>query len=376
MLDLELSTSLRSDGRVRAERGALRKLGGWLQEILPAPRKVVLVSDRNVAPFCLDAAEESLAQAGFHTHAILVPPGEESKSLKTLGNVWDRMLASGVDRDSVVIALGGGVVGDLAGFAAATLLRGIELVQVPTSLVGQIDSAIGGKNGLNRPLGKNLVGTFHQPRLVVIDPDLLSTLPERDFRSGLAEMIKYGYLRGPTILDKLRAAGDLEGLRSKPELIDELVARCVTIKVEIVRKDERESGERALLNFGHTVGHALEAADEYKSLLHGEAVAIGMVAASFLSVDLGYAPATLPAELSEILERYGLPLTTPLPPDRVLPYLSADKKRRAGKSRWVLVARAGEARLVEDPPATHVRRALEAIHSEPAKDSTSDGVAA
>jgi len=376
MLDLKLATSHKHECRVRGARGALRRLGPWLAELLPTPRKVAVVSDRNVAPFCLEIAEESLAQSGFSTHAILVPPGEESKSLKTLGNVWDRMLSFGIERESVVVALGGGVVGDLAGFAAATLLRGVPLVQVPTSLVGQVDSAIGGKNGLNRPLGKNLVGAFHQPRLVVIDPDLLATLPEREFRSGLAEVIKYGFLRDPKILEMLRTLHDLESLRGKPEAVDELVARCVAIKIEFVKKDERETGDRALLNFGHTTGHALEAADGYENLLHGEAVAIGMVAAAFLAVDLGYAPATLPAEVSELLERYGLPLSTRLAPEAVLPFLGIDKKRRGGKSRWVLVARPGEARIVEEPPALHVRRALEAIHARGDGGATRDDAAA
>jgi 3-dehydroquinate synthase len=363
MVDLKVPTSQKSSCRVRVERGSLKQLGAALDEIVPAPRRVAVVTDRNVAPFCLEAAEESLAQAGFTTHAILVPPGEESKSLKTLGNVWDRVLAFGVDRDSVVLALGGGVVGDLAGFAAATLLRGVTLVQVPTSLVAQVDSAIGGKNGLNRPLGKNLVGSFHQPRLVLVDPELLSTLPEREFRSGLAEVIKYGWLRDAKILDRLRELGDLEKLRSNPAAIDELVSRCVEIKVDFVKKDERETGDRMLLNFGHTTGHALEAADGHQNLLHGEAVAIGMVAAAFLAVDLGYAPATLPAEISELLERFGLPFTTPRSPDEVMPWMNVDKKRRHGKSRWVVVSSPGEARIVEDPPPLHVRRALEAIHA-------------
>jgi 3-dehydroquinate synthase len=376
MLDLRLATSHKSDCHFHVKRGSLRELGARLHELLPAPRKAVVLTDRNVAPFHLEAAEQSLASSGFGTHAILVPPGEESKSLKTLGNVWDRMLAFGVERESVLVALGGGVVGDLGGFAAATLLRGMAHVQLPTSLVGQVDSAIGGKNGLNRPLGKNLAGTFHQPRLVLIDPDLLATLPEREFRSGLAEVIKYGFLRDAEILEKLRALGDLETLRAGPEAIDELVERCVQIKVDFVKKDEREGGERTLLNFGHTTGHALEAADEYRNLLHGEAVAIGMVAAAFLAVDLGFAPATLPAEISELLERYGLPLSTALSPERILPWLGVDKKRRAGKDRWVLVARPGEARIVEEPPIAHVRRALEAIHVRPADGEKSDDAAA
>ncbi|MBL8840120.1 MAG: 3-dehydroquinate synthase [Planctomycetes bacterium] len=365
MLDRSLKTQHAAACRLRGERGALAHLGTWLAELLPPPRKVALVTDRNVAPFWLKAAETALKKAGYATHSLQVPSGEESKSLKILGNVWDRVLTFGVDRSSVLVALGGGVVGDLCGFAAATLLRGLPLVQVPTSLVGQVDAAIGGKTGINRPLGKNLVGAFHQPHLVVIDPDLLSTLPEREFRSGLAEVMKYGWLCAPDLLAQLREANDLEGLRGRPELVDAIVRRCAELKIDLVEKDEREAGERALLNFGHTTGHALEAADGYRNLLHGEAVAIGMVAASFLAVDLGVAAATLPAEVSELLERYGLPVATPFTPADLLPYLGHDKKRAAGKSRWVLVERAGSACIVEEPAAASVERALVAIHREP-----------
>ena len=365
MLDRSLKTQHAAACRLRGERGALAEVGHWLAELLPPPRKVALVTDRNVAPFWLKATEAALKKAGYTTHPLLVPPGEESKSLKIRGNVWDRLLSFGVDRSSVLVALGGGVVGDLCGFAAATLLRGLPLVQVPTSLVGQVDAAIGGKTGINRPLGKNLVGAFHQPRLVVIDPDLLATLPEREYRSGLAEVMKYGWLCAPDLLAQLREAGDLEGLRARPELVDAIVRRCAELKIDLVQKDERETGERALLNFGHTTGHALEAADGYQNLLHGEAVAIGMVAAAFLAVDLGVAAATLPAEISELLERYGLPIATAFTPADLLPYLGHDKKRAAGKSRWVLVERAGAACIVEEPAAASVERALHAIHREP-----------
>ncbi len=362
MLDRTLATSHETRCRIRARRGALAELGGWLAELLPPPRKVALVSDRNVAPFCLKAAEAALRKSGFETHSILVPAGEESKSLKILGNVWDRVLTFGVDRSSVIVALGGGVVGDLVGFAAATLLRGLPVVQVPTSLVGQVDASIGGKNGINRPAGKNLVGSFHPPALIVLDPDLLATLPEREYRSGLAEVIKYGFLRSPELLTQLREAGDLETLRNRPEMIDAIVRRCAELKADLVERDQRESGERMLLNFGHTTGHALEAADGFQGLLHGEAVAVGMVAAAFLAVDLGVADPTLPAEISELLERYGLPVTTRFTPDELLPFLAHDKKRIAGKNRWVVVARAGSASIVDDPPAVSVERALRAIH--------------
>jgi 3-dehydroquinate synthase len=371
MADFSFATTLRAESRLHVGRGELARLGARLAEVMPPARHVAIVTDRNVAPFWLERVTAILLESGYQCTPILVPAGEESKSLRILGNLWDRLLASGVDRAGVVVALGGGVVGDLAGFAAATLLRGTTLVQVATSLLAQVDAAIGGKNGIDRPLGKNLVGTFHQPRLVVIDPDLLATLPERELRSGLGEVIKYGFLRDPKILEGLRRAGDLEGLKAKPELIDDLVLRCVKIKVEIVARDERESGERALLNFGHTIGHALEGADGHASLLHGEAVAIGMVAAAFLAVDLGAAAPTLPAEITELLERFGLPVTTTLKPERLLPFLGRDKKRKSGKARWVLVEAAGRACLVEDPPAASVERALKAVHREAEGDAAS-----
>lgn len=357
-----MATSHATRSRVRGQRGALAELGNWLAELLPPPRKVAIVTDRNVAPFCLKAAESALKKAGFATHALLIPPGEASKSLKILGNVWDRVLTAGAERGSVVVALGGGVVGDLAGLAAATLLRGLPFVQVPTSLVGQVDSAIGGKNGVNRPTGKNLVGTFHPPALVVIDPDLLATLPEREYRSGLAEVIKYGFLKAPELLDQLRAIGDYEALRSRPEVVDAIVTRCALIKAEIVERDLTESGERLLLNFGHTTGHAIEAADSFQSLLHGEAVGVGMIAAAFLGVDLGASDATLPAEVSELLERYGLPVATRFAPEELLPFVGRDKKKKAGKSRWIVVQRAGSACVVEDPPSESVLRAMQAVH--------------
>lgn len=349
--------------RIRGQRGALAQLGAWLAELLPPPRKVALIADRNVAPFALKPAEAALKKAGFTVQSLQVPAGEESKSLRILGNVWDRVLTGGIDRGSVVVALGGGVVGDLAGFAAATLLRGLPFVQVPTSLVGQVDSAIGGKNGINRPAGKNLVGSFHPPSLVVIDPDLLATLPEREYRSGLAEVIKYGFLRAPELLDELRGVGDIETLRNRAELVDAIVTRCAMLKADLVERDLHEAGERVLLNFGHTTGHALEAADGFGSLLHGEAVAVGMVAAAFLGVAVGVSEPTLPAEISELLERFGLPVATRFAPADLLPFVGRDKKQRAGKSRWVIVQRPGSACVVEDPPANCVEQALAAVYA-------------
>jgi 3-dehydroquinate synthase len=356
--------------RIRGQRGALALLGAWVAEVLPPPRRVALLADRNVAPFCLKPAESALKKAGFAVQSLLLPAGEETKSLRILGNVWDRVLTGGIDRGSVVVALGGGVIGDLAGFAAATLLRGLPFVQVPTSLVGQVDSSIGGKNGINRPAGKNLVGSFHSPTLVVIDPDLLATLPEREYRSGLAEVIKYGLLHAPDLLEQLRSAGDFESLRGRAELVDSVVTRCALEKAALVERDLTENKDRVLLNFGHTTGHAIEAADGFRSLLHGEAVGVGMVAAAFLGVALGISEATLPGEVSELLERFGLPVTTRFAPAELLPFIGRDKKKRDGKSRWVIVQRPGSACVVEDPPANCVEQALGAVH-QPGRDAGS-----
>jgi len=361
MAEILLATEHHSESCVRIEPGIHLRIGEMLHEFFPAPRKVVLLSDRNVAPLWAGPVEESLAQAGYELKDVLIPPGEEAKSLTMLGTLWDRCLDFGLDRSSVLVALGGGVVGDLGGFAAATLQRGIAVVQIPSTLLAQVDSSVGGKTGINRSAGKNLVGAFLQPRLVLVDPTLLGTLSDRQFRAGLAEVIKAGFIRDPRILSSLEDVADLEQLRADPDRVLELVERSVRMKAEVVQQDERERGVRAHLNFGHTIGHALEAADEYRGPLHGEAVAIGMVAACFLAVDLGLASPDLVGRMTRLLERFELPVHTPHSPADLLPFIGRDKKRQRGKSRWIVVPEIGRAEVVEDPPEESVFRALEAI---------------
>src|SRR5256886_1623931 len=270
--------------------------------------RCALVTSERVGALYREPVAASLGQAGFAPVAVEIPDGEEHKNLAWLAVLYDRLLDAGVERRSPLIALGGGVVGDLAGFAASTLLRGLPLVQVPTTLLAQVDAAIGGKTGINHALGKNLIGAFHQPRLVVIDVTTLRSLPRREFVAGLAEVIKYGMIRDAELFGTLEAR--LDALLALDEgVLVPVVATSCRHKAAVVAADEREqSGERAVLNFGHTVGHALEVLTEYRGLLHGEAVAIGMVAAARVSRALGVCDAATVERLERLLRRAGLPL--------------------------------------------------------------------
>jgi 3-dehydroquinate synthase len=275
-----------------------------------------------------------------------VPDGERSKSLAQAGKLYDALLAAGADRGSAIVALGGGVVGDLAGFVAATLLRGVAVVQVPTSLLAMVDSSVGGKTGVNVPRGKNLVGAFHQPRLVWIDAATLRTLPPRQLRAGLAEVVKHAAIRDAGLFAALEAEG--EGLlAAAPERFVPLLARNCAIKAAVVAADERETGLRMLLNFGHTLGHAVEALARYRGVLHGEAVAIGMAFAARRSEALGLAEPGTAARLVALLERLGLPTELPAHPRRAyLAALSVDKKKRDARIRFVVLRAIGRAETV------------------------------
>ena len=308
------------------------------------PGRCAIVTDTNVEKLYGAQVADALEKSGFAPVVISVPPGESSKSLATLELLYDRMTAAGLDRASAVFALGGGVVGDLAGFGAATYLRGIPLVQIPTTVVAQVDSALGGKTGVNHRHAKNLIGAFYQPRLIVADVATLATLPAREFREGLAEVIKYGAIMdAPMIADLER---DLDAiLARKLGLLELVVARSLAHKAAVVSADERDDGLRKLLNFGHTIGHAIEASSGYGKYFHGEAVAIGMVAASRLSSAYAGFSADDASRLQRLLERAGLP--TAMPPklrnDEFLRALSLDKKRAAGAIEFVLLDRLGHA---------------------------------
>ena len=316
-----------------------RELAREVEAALGAPRAGAFVSDMTVHGLHGKRLSTALGQAGWKPLVeFLIPPGETSKTLSTVERICERLAAAGLDRSSPVFACGGGVAGDLGGFVAATFLRGVPLVQLPTTMLAQTDSAIGGKTGVNLTAGKNLVGAFWQPRLVYADVSTLATLPPREVAAGLAEVVKYGVIADAQILEML------ETQPVSPALLRDLVARSAAIKARIVARDEREAGERALLNFGHTVGHAIEAATEYRTFLHGEAVALGMLAACRVSARFG-GDAALEGRLRGLLERLSLPVDVDrwlTPP--VLAHMATDKKRAASRVRFVIAERAGRAR--------------------------------
>jgi len=288
----------------------------------------------------------SLREAGIKARRFDVPDGERTKNLRQAGSLYDAFLDAGADRSTAVVALGGGVVGDLSGFVAATLLRGVPVVQIPTSLLAMVDSSVGGKTGVNVPRGKNLVGAFHQPRLVWMDAATLRTLPDRELAAGMAELIKHAAIRDEAFFEWLEAElPRVVGL--EPELLISALERSCAIKAEVVRRDERESGLRMILNFGHTVGHAVEALKRYRGILHGEAVAIGMAFAAQRSESLGLSPVGTRERLVALLRRAALPTELPDFPRRAyLQALRVDKKKREAKIRFVALRGIGSADTV------------------------------
>jgi len=327
--------------------GARSRVGELCKELGLGSRCLV-VTDTTVGPLYARAVIESLQGAGFSAERIELEPGEQSKSLETAGRLYGEMLAKNLDRKSFVVALGGGVVGDVAGYAAATYMRGIPYVQVPTTVVAQVDSSIGGKTGVNLPQGKNLVGAFHQPRLVVIDPETLYTLEERDLRAGFAEMVKHGAIRDAVHFAWLEMhVAAFIGL-DVPALEHGIAESC-RIKAAVVAADEREAGLRAILNFGHTVGHALEALTGYDAFRHGEAIAIGMACAAALSIAVNDAPADDVRRLIALLERAGLPTAfSGIETAAILEQIQRDKKVEEQRRRMVLLDRLGTVSIVPD----------------------------
>jgi len=328
--------------------------------ILPvlAQKRVAVVTNVTIAPLLLERFARTLSAAGVDVVRIVVADGEEHKDWRTLNSIFDILLQRRCDRGTTLIALGGGVIGDLTGFAAATYQRGVPYIQIPTTLLAQVDSSVGGKTAVNHPLGKNMIGAFHQPRLVLADMDTLKTLPVRELRAGLAEVIKHGLIRDRAFFDWLE--GNLDRLLARdPEGVAHAVLRSVEIKAGIVARDERETGERALLNFGHTFGHAIEAGLGYGTWLHGEAVAAGMVMAADLSRRLGYLSEADALRIRALLQRAGLPVTVKgISAQRMLELMSLDKKARDGHVRFVLLERLGAAILRGDVPAAAIDESL------------------
>ncbi|HEX7070672.1 MAG TPA: 3-dehydroquinate synthase, partial [Rhodothermales bacterium] len=321
------------------------------------PGKCLLVTDENVAHLHCDRLQAALMRAGWHPMSIVVPPGEASKSQDVLATVYDHALGAGLDRRTPLFALGGGVVGDLAGYAAATLLRGIPLVHFPTTLISQVDSAIGGKTGINHPRGKNLIGAFHQPRLVVSDPSTLETLSDREWASGLAEVVKHGLISDRELFDFLVANWDAL-LARRGDVVDEMVPRAVRVKTRVVEADERELGLRANLNFGHTFGHAIERVAGYGTFTHGEAVVVGMQVALYLSAD--FHPDLALDEALALVRRIPVEADpSRLSFDRLLETMKVDKKTEGGRIRFVLLRKIGEAYVRDDVGEREMRRAWE-----------------
>jgi 3-dehydroquinate synthase len=315
-----------------------------------------IVTNEVVAPLYLAKVKSALG--GARVTEIVVQDGEASKSWQTLNQVFDALLKARCGRDTLVIALGGGVIGDLAGFAAATYQRGVAFLQVPTTLLAQVDSSVGGKTAINHELGKNMIGAFHQPRAVISDVATLDTLPERELRAGLAEVIKHGFALDAAFVAWLESSIEKLVGRDRDALAYAVKHSC-ELKARIVAADERESGERALLNFGHTFGHAIEAGTGYGAWLHGEAVATGMVMAAELSLLMGHLKKTDVGRVRDLLKRAGLPVAGPaLAPERLIELMALDKKAAKGRTRFVVLEAIGRARLDADVDDAAVRRAI------------------
>ena len=309
----------------------------------------VIITDTNVDELYSNAVAEPLQEAGAQVDILSIDAGEQSKSPEVAQELWEQLLDQGADRKTVVVALGGGVVGDLAGFVAATFGRGLRFVQVPTTLLAQVDSSVGGKVGINLPGGKNMVGAFWQPRGVVIDVDVLGTLPEREYRAGLAEVVKYGVIQDAEFFAYLEA--NIEAINARDaEVLTYIVQRCCRLKADVVEQDEREeTGLRSILNYGHTFCHAFEAATGYEQLLHGEGVAIGMMCAARLAERLDRVDAAFVDRQRALLEAFGLPLDVPdVDPDELIELMYRDKKVERGRLRFVLPTRLGHVELVRD----------------------------
>jgi 3-dehydroquinate synthase len=348
---------------VRVGSGVLAELGA-LHRQWPKARRAWIVADEQVAAHHLESAAAALAASDLDVRRLTFPPGEASKSIAGLAAVLDGLLEGGIERSDVIVALGGGVAGDLVGFAAATVLRGVGLVQVPTTLLAMVDSSVGGKTGINHATGKNLIGAFYQPPLVLIDPTLLDTLPDREYRSGWAEIIKHSLIEPSTpagdsgLAALIEAnAGALRG-RTSP-LLRAIIARNVAIKASVVGADERESGLRAILNFGHTIGHAVEAAGY--ELLHGEAIAVGLHGVMCLGAELGRVGTVDVGRVVNTLREFGLPTEVDADVETVRRLMLSDKKRVAGEQQWILPMAGGGVEIVRGVPDDAVERALAAV---------------
>lgn len=322
------------------ERGILDAAGVISRSTLLHATRIAIVTDSNVGPLYASRVATRMASAGFQVKVITIPAGESSKSMEMLTHLYGELLDFGLTRTDAIAALGGGVVGDLAGFAAATILRGVDFIQIPTTLLAQVDSSVGGKVAVDLPQGKNLAGAFWQPKLVLIDPDTLTTLPDSIFMDGMAEVVKYGCIKDGEFFSFLEERPYRKMLM---EEMEHIIAVCCSIKRDVVERDERDTGERMLLNFGHTLGHAYELAGHYQQWSHGQAVAAGMCAAAHLGVKLGITPEEVPGRIEGLLTKLGLPTRIDCPPEVYAAAIGLDKKSSANEIRVILLEELGKA---------------------------------
>ncbi|MGI5880330.1 MAG: 3-dehydroquinate synthase [Syntrophomonadaceae bacterium] len=335
----------------------LQQCGELTAEVI-ANRKALLVSNPRVFGLYGEKTVSSLQQAGFQVQAGIVPEGETYKNMAQANRLLDMAMEQQLERDSIIIALGGGVIGDLAGFVAAIYQRGINFIQLPTTLLAQVDSSVGGKVAVNHPAGKNMIGAFHQPRLVIIDPDTLTTLEDREYRSGLGEVIKYGIVCDEQLFDYLET--NLELLNQKDlSCITEVIYRCCKIKAAIVEQDETETGLRAVLNLGHTFGHAVEKLGNYETWRHGEAVAMGTMAAAYLALDYGYITEQQLERIEKLYKHLNIDCLMPdFPPEHIYNHMLNDKKMQQNRLRLILPAKWGEYIMLEAPEKPRVLQAI------------------
>jgi 3-dehydroquinate synthase len=348
---------------VTIQPGLLGRLGELVLEAVPSAERAMLVTDEGVEPYHARPAAKAMEAAGIDTTVAVIPVSEKKKTLGTVRTLYDLMLNHHLERGHAVVTLGGGICGDVAGYAAATYLRGITFVQGPTSLLAMVDASVGGKTGVNVPQGKNLIGAFHQPHRVVIDPEVLKTLPERELRCGLAECLKHGVIRDEALFDWIIQHAPAI-LALEPNTLTQLIERNVRIKAAVVEADEREAGERAHLNFGHTFAHAIEATSKYGTTYkHGEAVALGMVAAAHLAARRGLCDGSVLPRIVTACEAVGLPTSAQklAPTLLLLKTMLLDKKVRAGRLRLVLPTRIGQVVIVDDATGDEVGAAWDAV---------------
>jgi 3-dehydroquinate synthase len=346
---------------VLVERGLLLHSSHALNGIVSPQSRLFVVTSAPIARHWSKAALKGLGRLLNERDILEMPDGERAKRLDRIEKLADKLVAREADRKSIIVALGGGVVGDVAGFLASVFMRGVPVVQVPTTLVAQLDSAIGGKTGVNLDSGKNLVGTFHQPSCVLVDPDVLSTLPEREYRSGLFEAMKYGVIRNSQIFETMEQQRK-PFLARDGKLLERLISACIQVKADVVSADERESGERVILNFGHTIGHALEAETGYSELLHGEAVGWGMVAAARIGEMSNVTDKKTSQRICRLVENYGPLRGFKVKPKRILKRLISDKKTIGGRPHFVLAKSIGEVTVANNVPERVIFNAVEELN--------------